>query len=512
MGGLQWVLCVAFLVLVGGCPQTRSARSDQTVVEHVRDDSDIDSANDNDSENTQANGAPTAPDPNAATDAQTEPCMVGARRTCFAGEDANEGIGVCTRGMQICTLFGEFAIWGACEGYGRPEDETCDGADNDCDGTIDEGCECDDEQTRSCYDGPQDTQGRGLCEPGIQRCVDHKWSACDDAVTPDEERCDGEDNDCDGEIDEGCNCREGDTRTCYTGVPSTQNVGICHPGTQRCVNNGWGACEGEQTPLPEECDELDNDCDAEVDETCVDDICRAVDLTVLMDVTGSMSGSIAALQATLTARDGILERLDAVIPQLRLGVAAFRDVPVSPYGSASDLPFMLEQSITSDAGLAQSAVNRLSANGGGDTPESAVESLYQAVTNEGLSGLVPPAACSDGYGQMCLSVDATPVFLVITDAPTHNGPPGVVYPYTGLSDMHDYAQTLDQLNDVGAYVLGVAVGPATATHQWLAAIASDTDALDAAGEPIVFSAAANGTGLTDAVVDAVHALCLASSS
>src|SRR5262245_22433995 len=86
-------------------------------------------------------------------------------------------------------------------------------------------------------------------------------AALDDiAVDVGSESCDGQDNDCDGEIDEGCACAPGESRPC--GV----DVGECRPGTQSCTDMGWGSCEGGQGPGSEECDGLDNDCDGDADE------------------------------------------------------------------------------------------------------------------------------------------------------------------------------------------------------------------------------------------------------
>ena len=45
------------------------------------------------------------------------------------------------------------------------------------------------------------------------------------------ETCDGLDNDCDAEVDEGCDCESGATQPCYSGRPArTAGVGECHCG------------------------------------------------------------------------------------------------------------------------------------------------------------------------------------------------------------------------------------------------------------------------------------------
>ncbi len=77
-------------------------------------------------------------------------------------------------------------------------EEACfDDVDNDCDGTIDEGCaDCESGATRDCGD---DT---GACRSGTQSCVDGVWSECEGEIAPTDEICNGEDDDCDGEVDE----------------------------------------------------------------------------------------------------------------------------------------------------------------------------------------------------------------------------------------------------------------------------------------------------------------------
>jgi len=71
------------------------------------------------------------------------------------GEPCGEGVGECVEGAYMCSEDGTGVV---CEGAVGPSDEVCDGKDNDCDGTPD--------------NGPKET-------------------------------CDNKDNDCDGLIDEG---------------------------------------------------------------------------------------------------------------------------------------------------------------------------------------------------------------------------------------------------------------------------------------------------------------------
>ncbi len=62
-------------------------------------------------------------------------------------------------------------------------------------------------------------------------------------------------------------CESGDTRTCG------QNIGICTPGIQTCVNSIWGPCVGAVLPMPVEIcnNRQDDDCDGQTDEQpCID--------------------------------------------------------------------------------------------------------------------------------------------------------------------------------------------------------------------------------------------------
>jgi hypothetical protein len=70
------------------------------------------------------------------------------------------------------------------------------------------------------------------------------------------EACDGKDNDCNGLVDDIAPV------PCYSGDPNRAGVGVCRRGLQGCT----GGCVGEVLPSTEQCNSLDDDCDALVDE------------------------------------------------------------------------------------------------------------------------------------------------------------------------------------------------------------------------------------------------------
>ena len=142
------------------------------------------------------------------------------------------------------------------------EDELCDNQDN-CPGVPNP------DQADLDQDGHGD-----VCDncPGdhnpeqIDEDQDNIGDACDPYICiPDgPDMCDGRDNDCDGDIDEG---PDGglpfEPGECATGEP-----GICARGQWACVD-GAVLCVPDREPELEVCDNRDNNCDGRIDEELI---------------------------------------------------------------------------------------------------------------------------------------------------------------------------------------------------------------------------------------------------
>ena len=176
----------------------------------------------------------------------------------------------CAVGLGVCARQGEVVCAaegdrGRCDVLpGAPTAEACNGEDDDCDGFVDEGA-AGEPLRAACYDGPEGTDQRGDCRGGRTTCVDGEWGACEGQIVPEPEVCDGVDNDCNGLADD-----DGDGQAlvvdCYQGAGDTAGVGACREGTSLCRFGHLGPCVGQVVPGREICDRADNDCDGETDE------------------------------------------------------------------------------------------------------------------------------------------------------------------------------------------------------------------------------------------------------
>jgi len=160
--------------------------------------------------------------------------------------------------------------------------EVCDCKDNNCNGLVDEGCAmnaCG--KSLSCTAPPELCNGLddncdgdidegfnvgGMCSNGamgaclrggVWLCTPTGGRVCDaPVVTPQPELCNNIDDNCNGQIDEGT--------LPGVGVACGTALGNCHAGVTQCVN-GKIICSTSSMPVAEVCNGLDDNCDGVID-------------------------------------------------------------------------------------------------------------------------------------------------------------------------------------------------------------------------------------------------------
>ena len=205
----------------------------------------------------------------------------GKKTTCSNTNSAGtcSGVRTCTeKGMGDCTA----AV---------PAVETCNDLDDDCDGKIDalpasvtctvatyldqgskKACKSDSECSGD--EGCDAADGKckvliGAC-PGKPKCATGGVMLCTDAKQPKQESCNGDDDNCDGTVDEGFEWTDPVTNGAL-GIGAICGSGACAGGKVVCETLLQAVCSTATKITKETCDGADNDCDGDTDEESCDD-------------------------------------------------------------------------------------------------------------------------------------------------------------------------------------------------------------------------------------------------
>ena len=225
-------------------------------------------------------------------EAQEQSCD-GKDNDCDGTTDANllqpgvspcPSAGVCGQASAICTGGLWTCNWAsiATKGY-EPFEQSCDGIDNDCDGQTDETVSPKNAKCKS----------QGVCAFGVSVTCSAGKATCDythvGGFENSEKTCDGMDNDCDGQTDEP---------DALDLSKSGCSLGVCAAALPKCVTGTW-SCDttgisADYQSVENKCDGKDNDCDGFTDEgqvTLSDAQCK----TSGVCATGVLAGCVGGV-------------------------------------------------------------------------------------------------------------------------------------------------------------------------------------------------------------------------
>ena len=233
----------------------------------------------------------------------------GIQQQCFENEKTlcEKQIGACKRATQTCQDGGfigcddENYLANNATFY-QTNETKCDLVDNDCDGTIDEGCACKIGQERLC--GNQ----VGACKNSKQQCTTGNWLECNYLeianYQANETKClDGLDNDCDGLVDlqDKVDCKKTDI---VDNPPCKEGFVLCGDGLCRldCGNssalcNSNGVCNSGESCNCQDCENQEDSCAAGLKCDFLSEVCLESD-------SGCVKGTLLCNDGTCKANCG----------------------------------------------------------------------------------------------------------------------------------------------------------------------------------------------------------------
>lgn len=237
---------------------------------------------------------------------------------------------------------------------------------------------------------------------------------------------------------------------------------------------------------------------------------QKVDVLIMVDLSGSMMDEHANLKNGI--KNTIIDGVRNEIPDSAFGLVKF--------GTLQDDPYILAQPITMNADAVKSAVDGITDCNGSD--EYHTHALWEAACGEGdyediktsnMFGTctattqhsdftVAPVNCSGQLGSIggaCFRDEALPIFIMASDEGFTDDD------FCGWKDgsRKNRDMAIEKMNAINAKFIGLDSGSSTSDFNY---ISDGTGSNDGAGNRFNFKVNADGTGFSQAIVDAVVSL------
>lgn len=232
---------------------------------------------------------------------------------------------------------------------------------------------------------------------------------------------------------------------------------------------------------------------------------KKVDVLILVDLSGSMSGEHANLKSGI--KTTIIDGVRAEIPDSAFGLVKF--------GTVEDQVYSMASYITTNSDTVKSAVDSISSCNG--SIEYHNEALYQASTGEGTNETmdcvsedawgncdsgsisIPAANCAGKEGSIggaCFRNEALPIMIMASDESFSEGDAGSWTAGTRKTT----SLAISAMNTINAKFIGIDSG---ASMNDFNTISDGTGSKDGSGNRFNYTINADGTGFSSQIVTAV---------